>query len=342
MNRLSRFFIPVALFLCAVAVAQAQFKEIKAAPFPPTVARQKIRTLLAKANAGNRDQTVATILDWVKWYRGILDDEMIARWKSPDRANLALLMRTLSDARVAREFVEFSWREDRAGSFTPANAATLEDLMSRYPESAKPFFDDLTPPAVLPPLAQPQAEAVCRILLDLPDIGTWKKDALRILPGYRAAADQLTKQDMAGPDQEKAYRAMRWRKDLNLDPPVAISQKASVQTVKPAAASQVSLGSLLGRSSPSERPHVVGFDAGPVGAYNGPMSGTYQSTGGPIPPGGEYTFPNIPPVKLLLDFDTKHWEARLAPGEGQTQVLVLTNKGKSAQKKCVVHWTIEQ
>jgi hypothetical protein len=35
---------------------------------------------------------------------------------------------------------------------------------------------------------------------------------------------------------------------------------------------------------------------------------------------------------LLLDFDTKHWEARLAPGEGQTQVLVLRNMGKGLQK----------
>jgi hypothetical protein len=75
-------------------------------------------------------------------------------------------------------------------------------------------------------------------------------------------------------------------------------------------------------------------------AYDGPTSGTFQSTGGPIPQNAEYVFHDVPPVKLLLDFDTKHWEARLEPGDGGAQVLVLKNIGKGPQKRCVVHWSL--
>ena len=100
----------------------------------------------------------------------------------------------------------------------------------------------------------------------------------------------------------------------------------------------------------SQRPHIVDQSSAPADVdsqyargpapYEGPKSGTFVSTGGPLPQNGEYVFANIPPVKLLLDFDTKHWEARLEPGAGQTQVLVLRNKGNGPQKRCVVHWTV--
>ena len=90
--------------------------------------------------------------------------------------------------------------------------------MARYPDSAKPFVDGLFQvPA--PELSPSEAEAVCRILLDMPDIGAWRKNALQILPHYRSTVDRLLKQDAVSPDQEQMYRALRWRADLGLDPP---------------------------------------------------------------------------------------------------------------------------
>jgi hypothetical protein len=326
------------IFLSVLALASvsahAQFKVIKAAPFPPATARQKIRTLLANATPENRDQTVATISEWLDWYRDILDEELIARWKSPDRANLPLVMTALGDARVAREIVEYSWHTDRSGTFVLANAPMLGDLMERYPASAKPFLDDLLPAPVN--LTQPEAETVCRILLDMPDIGTWKQSAQQILPRYRAVADQLLKQDLNAADQEKVYRATRWRSVLGLDPPPTLSstQKPPKRAVLQAR-SQTQVSDI-----PGERPHLIGPGATKLAGYTGPMSGTFDWTGDPIPQNGECAFPNIPPVKLLLDFDTKHWEARLEPGDGNTQVLVMRNKGKGTQKKCVVKWSV--
>jgi hypothetical protein len=326
----------LALSLASVA-AYAQFKEIKAAPFPPAVARQKIRALLAGADAGNRDQAVKTISEWLDWYRDVLDEELIARWKSDGRANLPLVMAPLADARVAREVVEYSWHTDRAAAFTLAAAPMLTDLMARYPQSAKPLLDDLLPPAPPLNLMQPEAETLCRILIDMPDIDAWRKNALQILPRYRSVADQILRQDLASPDQEKMYRATRWRADLRLDPPAVSSQKPGLRTVRPAAAANSSAA-----ASDPQRPHIAGPQASSLMGYTGPMSGTFESTGEPIPQNGEVVFPNIPPLKLTLDFDTKHWEARLAPGEGHTQVLVLRNKGRGPQKKCVVHWTVTQ
>jgi len=312
----------------AAVPAHAQFKEIKAAPFSAATARQKIRAQLDMANPDNRTQVVNTISAWLDWYRDVLDEELIARWKTDSRANLPLVIAPLADARVAREIVLFSWRTDPQDAFVPDYAAMLGDLMERYPDSSKPFLDDLNA-SPAPQLSQPVAQTMCRILLDMPDIGAWRKNALQILPRYRAVVDPILKQDLVQPDQEKAYRAQRWRMSLGLDPPPTVTSRKL--SPRPGLA-----------SGDSQRPHIVGAQADTMSAntYTGPTSGTFESTGGPIPQNGEYVFPNIPPVKLLLDFDTKHWEARLAPGEGQTQVLVLRNIGKGPQKKCVVHWTI--
>src|SRR5438067_1652077 len=98
-----RFSGAIVLLLCAGASASAQFKEIKAAPFSAVAARQKIHSLLANANPENRDETVATMSGWLTWYRDTLDAELIARWKSDDRANVPLVMSPLADSRVARE-----------------------------------------------------------------------------------------------------------------------------------------------------------------------------------------------------------------------------------------------
>jgi hypothetical protein len=53
-------------------------------------------------------------------------------------------------------------------------------------------------------------------------------------------------------------------------------------------------------------------------------------------------FRNLPAAKLQLDYDTKLWDARLVPVDGQTQKLVLRNKAAGAQKHCTVHWTVSQ
>jgi len=73
--------------------------------------------------------------------------------------------------------------------------------------------------------------------------------------------------------------------------------------------------------------------------YSGPKSGTLECGGGPIPQNAEYVFRNVPLVKMQLDYDTKTWDARLAPGDGQTQKLIVRNKSSGPQKHCVVHWT---
>jgi hypothetical protein len=322
----------IVAFSCASLAAYGQFKEIKAAPFSPAVARQRIRTLLENVNAENRDQTVATISGWLDWYRDILDEELIARWKGPARSNLTAIMAPLADDRVAREVVEFSWHTDRAATFTPAYAPLLGDLMTRYRASSAPFLNDLLPAPV--DLTPAEAEAVCRILLDAPDIDTWRKSALQILPRYRAVADRLLKQDVANPDEEKSYRAQRWRSDLKLDPPPPVtSQKFNTRAPVPMAVNQTPADLY------AQRPHLIAPPS--VAAYDGPMSGTFQSSGDPIPQNGEYVFTNIPPVNLLLDFDTRHWEARLEPAEGGTQNLILRNKGKGSQKRVVVHWSVQ-
>jgi hypothetical protein len=331
----------IPLLLAATALtASAQFKEIKAAPFSPAVAHRRIGALLENVNPANRDQTVQTISGWLDWYRDVLDDELITRWKTDARANLPLVITPLADARIALEVVEYSWHQQPQATFTLAYAPMLGDLMARYPASATPFVTDLLHPVAS--LPDPEAQAVCRILLDMPDIGTWRKNALQILPRFRPVVDALLKQDMNSPDQEKMYRASRWRADLRLDPPPSLtSQKQSPQR---SLSSRLSIGKQTSPDLAAQRPHIVDQTDVPVNSafhYTGPLSGTFESTGGPIPQNGEYVFPNIPPVHLLLDFDTKHWEARLEQGDGQTQVLVLRNKGKGPQKRVVVHWSVQ-
>ena len=72
--------------------------------------------------------------------------------------------------------------------------------------------------------------------------------------------------------------------------------------------------------------------------YRGAMSGTLVCSGSPVPRNAEYVFRNLPPVKLALDYDTKNWDARLTPGEGGTQKLIMKNKSPGPQKQCIVHW----
>jgi len=189
----------VAFFATSLEL-NAQFKVIGPAPYPPTVARQKIKTLLEGIDPNNRQKTVEILSGLLSWYRDILDEEVIAAWQKDTRANLTEAVPPLADSRVASALVEFSWREKRQTAFDITYAPMFSNLMTRFPESAQHFLDDLRQ---TPNLSQPEAEAVCRILLDMPDIGTWRKSALQILPHYRRAAEGLLVQDMRGSDQEK-------------------------------------------------------------------------------------------------------------------------------------------
>lgn len=206
------------LLFAAAGTADAQFQIIGPAPIPPAVARQQIRTLLEKAAPDNRQQTIKTLSALTPWYRDILDEELIAAWRKDDRTNLALVIEPLADPRVAAGIIEFSWRQQRQAAFTPAYAPMLGRLMERYPDSAKPFLDDLlastAPGQHALDLSPPEVEAVCRILLDMPDLRTWKRSALQILHHYPEDAKNLLNQDLQSSDVDRRDRAYRWLADL--------------------------------------------------------------------------------------------------------------------------------
>src|SRR5271166_4396210 len=75
----------IAFFAASIA-AHAQFKVVGPTPYPPNVARQKIKTLLDGVNPANRPQTVDTLTGLLSWYRDIIDDELIAAWQKDDRS----------------------------------------------------------------------------------------------------------------------------------------------------------------------------------------------------------------------------------------------------------------
>lgn len=206
------------LFHVTGIIASAQFKQIGPAPISPVVARRQFRTMLEKVDSSNIQQTVKALTDLTPWYRDLLDEELVAAWEREDRANLPDVIEPLADPRVAAEIVQFSWHNQRQATFRPAYAPMLGHLMARYAESAKPFLDDLLSNAATDQpalnLSQPEAEAVCRILLDMPDIQTWKTSALKILPRYRQEAGRLLDQDLRADDLNKRYRALRWQADL--------------------------------------------------------------------------------------------------------------------------------
>ncbi len=77
-------------------------------------------------------------------------------------------------------------------------------------------------------------------------------------------------------------------------------------------------------------------------AYQGPLAGTLTYSGPPIVQNGEIVFRNLPPVRLALTYDQNVWEARLSPGEGNTQRLIMRNKRPGTQKQCVVTWRVIQ
>jgi len=309
---------------------------------------------LDSADPANPKPTIDTLSGLLGWYRDSIDEELIAAWKKDTRANLPEVMKALATPRVAWAEVEFSWRERGQGALNPAYAPMFVNLMTRFPESAQPFLDGLlaTPP---PDLSRTEAEAACRILLDMPDIGTWRKRALEILPHYRRVAENLLAQDVASSDREKSYRARVWLADLKTDVPGASDQPGPRR--RPAASPRLDGNDGARRSavndsipngdqtpppSTSRAPSAANnAPARPtLSAYNGARSGTLESSGGPIPQNAEFVFRNLPLGKMQLDYDTKTWDARLAPGDGQTQKLIVRNKSSGPQKHCVVRWTV--
>jgi len=245
-----RWIATFALLCVAGSTASAQFQVVGPAPVSATAARREIRTLLEKADPDNVQQTVKKLSGLTPWYRDMLDEELIAAWRRDERANLAPVIEPLADPRVAAGIVEFSWREQRQTAFTPEYAPMLGRLMERYPDSAKPFLDDLlgsiAPGQHALDLSPPQVEAVCRILLDMPDVRTWKRNALQILVHYRQDAINLLRKDLQGDDTDRRDRAPRWLADLAPATPGATAP-AGVNS----AGSRVSQPSLQSKAEPS-------------------------------------------------------------------------------------------
>ncbi len=231
------FSLLLCVFFARGLSASPQFREIGPAPVPPAEARQQIRTILRKLDPGNRQDTVNAVLNLAKWYRDILDEELIAAWRGDARANLPEAIEQLADPRVAEAIVEFSWREQRQATFRLPYAHMLGYLMGHYAGSSKPFLDDLlasTASGGRPiELSQTEAEAVCRILFDMPDLRDWRKNALQILPHYRQSAESLANQDLHGDDREKMYQASRWLQDLGAGSPTRSSNTGALQRRDP-------------------------------------------------------------------------------------------------------------
>jgi hypothetical protein len=352
LNRIIRIayrgFSSTLLFVVVGMPVSAQFKETPPAPYSPAVARQKIRLLIETGDPDKRQQTAETLSDLLVWYRDIVDDELIAAWKGDQRATLPALMPLFADSRVASAVVEFSWRQQRGATFNLTYAPMLGDLMVRYPNSAAPFIRDLAGYAdgggQMPDLSPSEADAVCRILLDMPDIGDWKKIALRVLPHYRSAAQNLLVEDLRGNDQEKSYRAQRWVAELRLNVPGVTSEDDQRRKLSPRTSALVDSGDQIPAGTFWGRPHIVEQPSAAFRSndtpYSGPISGTLKCIGDPVPPNAEYIFPGIPLGNLQIDLNGKPWDARLAPGKGQTQDLILINRSSSPQKQCTVRWRI--
>jgi hypothetical protein len=251
------------------------------------------------------------------WFRDIADDELIAAWKKDaGRENLIEAVTALADARVASTVVEFSWRERREATFQLAYAPMFGNLMLRFPDSPKLFVDDLvgsgdgSGPALN--LTEAEQYTVCRILLDMPDIGQWNKTALRILPHYREAAVALLTADLNQGNADKRYRAQNWMAVLRPAPVEFADQRNQRTNSRPSL-------SVRGQSA---------------------AEGSLECKGDPIPKDGEYVFHNVPVANRRFEFDRKIWDVRLEPGQADTKNFILKNISSKSQRGCSVHWTV--
>jgi hypothetical protein len=347
MTRVAYSGVTSAFLFVAVSMAvSAQFKEAPPAPYSLAVARQKIRLLIETGDRDSRQQTAEKLSGLLVWYRDIVDDELIAAWKGDQRVKLPALMPLLADSRVASAIIEFSWRQQRAATFNLAYAPMLGDLMARYPNSADPFVRDLDGPMAgggqMPDLSPSEADTVCRILLDMPDTGDWKKIALQVLPHYRLAAQNLLVEDLRGNDTGKSYRAQRWITELSLH--VTSEDNEPRRKLMPRTSAVAGSGNQIPAGTFLGRPHIVEQPSASIppsdAPYSGPSSGTLKCNSDPVPPNAEYTFPGMPLGNLQIDLDGKPWDARLVPGKGQTQDLILVNRSSTPQKRCTVRWKI--
>lgn len=207
----------------------------------------------------------------------------------------------------------------------------------------------------IPDLSPPETEAVCRVLLDLPD--RWRANALRILPHYRSAAQSLLTQDLRGSDQEAIGRAQFWLRDLKWEIPGNTSTQRTPARQTIARETPEAPSPIAGADTSPSRPHITQPErtnlpaeqrppaprggAAPQLTYNGPRSGTLTCSG-LVPQNAEFVFRNLPPVEIKLEYDARIWSARLQPGDGETQRLILKNISSGPQKKCAVHWNTIQ
>ena len=149
--------------LLLAVTASAQLTVVGPAPYSEPVARQKIRGFLQNVDSTNRQQTTDSLTNLLKWYRDLIDEELITVWQTePDkRSDLAAVIDPLATPRVAAGIMDFSWRE-RDSAFRVECAPMYEHLMTRYANSGKPMLDGLPSAADLSDAA---AETVCRILI---------------------------------------------------------------------------------------------------------------------------------------------------------------------------------
>jgi TonB family protein len=210
-NSIRQVSVAVVISTCA-GIAFGQFKETPPPPYSDDVARKNISALIAELNAGNQQQTLTELNRLLTWFRDITDEQLIAGWKGEGRSRLPALILALADPRVADGVLDFSWRQRRDVAFRPEYAPMLGALMARYAGSGENFRQDLLSPAMQPALNPSQIETVCRILLYMPDVGNWHKDALKILPNpaYRGAALSLLRNDMYSGDADRRANATVW------------------------------------------------------------------------------------------------------------------------------------
>jgi hypothetical protein len=247
------------------------------------------------------------------------------------------------------------------------------DLMARFPESATSFRADLLGSGAMPELSESEAETVCRILLEMPEIGTWREDARRVFRKYPHAAEVVLNQEAQGTDQDKSWQAQAWLNELRRQDdyapvprtrrrtaaagsdapmdggysPPPVSQKRAVISEPSSRARGPNLDDYVDTPAPvpttaarlSQQVNTAPL-AAPPASYTGPFTGTLISSGGPIPQNAEYVFRGLPPGKIQLDYDTNSWEARVAAGVGNTQRIIVKNKTSGPQKRCVVKWTL--
>jgi hypothetical protein len=242
-----------ALSFAGLFTAHAQFKEIGPPPFSKAVAHQRIRAMLDGVEPGNREQTIDQLNKLVPWFRDVLDEELISAWQRDGRDRLLLVMKPMADPPVASGVVGYSWHTRSDATLNPGYAPMFTDLMSRYPESSHEFLSDLlgTAPPQLGPL---QEEAVCRILIDMPETGNWSQSTLQILPRYRATAERLLQQDSQGPEGDRMYRGRTWLAQLRGERPGASQPSTQLRRERPVASQPPQLRRAGVSSAPNETP----------------------------------------------------------------------------------------